>query len=169
MNLDNNKGSEVTRGVNNGEDKFESEIGRLFASQAAADEKAEISGIRNMEYARITSAHGSRSVSFYYFLSAFLVLFIIFMAYNISLVANEKLSSGSPGGYFNAFYEPEGSAGDNLAAGGGRLDPLSALVFFALEGAVIFVLIIILRFLISLVFFKSGERINKGGKAYENK
>ncbi|HOT77303.1 MAG TPA: hypothetical protein PK467_16070 [Candidatus Wallbacteria bacterium] len=160
MDQDNNKGREVTQGVNNGEDKFESEIGRLFASQAAADEKAEISSIRNMEYARITGAHGSRGVSFYYFLSAFLVLFIIFMAYNISQVANEKLSSGGPGGYFNAPYEPESPAGNNSAAGGGRIDPLNALVFFALEGAVIFVLIIIIRFLLSLVFFKS-DALNK--------
>ncbi|HPG58908.1 MAG TPA: hypothetical protein PKW98_13905, partial [Candidatus Wallbacteria bacterium] len=150
----------VAYGADGGEEKFESEIGKLFAAQAEADKKAEISSIRNIEYSRITGAQGSRGVSFYYFLSAFLVLFIIFMAYNISQVANEKLSSGGPGGYFNAPYEPEGDAGDNYSAAGKYLDPLSALAFFALEGAAIFVLIIILRFLLSCVFFKSGA-LNK--------
>lgn len=135
----------------NGHDE---DIAAAFQKQAAADSGAGIDNIKNIEYSRITGAGKRASNAFYYYLCAFLLLFIVFMAYNISIVANEKAGMSPSEAYYHNAYDAEPFGETRPAVYDDYRDPAAMLIFFAAEGAVLFILLAIFAVLVRFAYLK---------------
>ncbi len=130
---ENNKNS----AINDGTDE---EFAVIFKRQAAADLSAGIESVKNIEYFKIASNRRPVPfVSFYYYLCAFLVVFIVFMAYNISRIADERLADETPRASYEFSYESDDLKEKSVPAFYDRYrDPIAVLFFFAVEGVVLF-------------------------------
>ncbi len=137
----------------NGHDE---ELAAAFHKQAAADSGAGIDNIKNIEYSKITGAGTRASNAFYYYLCAFLLLFIVFMAYNISIVANEKAGMSPSRAYYNNAYDAEPSDENRPAVYDDYRDSAAMLLFFAAEGAVLFFLMALFAILARIAYLKFG-------------
>lgn len=135
----------------NGHDE---ELVSIFRKQAASDSGAGIDNIKNIEYARITGAAKRSPNAFYYYLCAFLLLFIVFMAYNISIVANEKAGLSPSREYYHNAYDAEPFGETRPAVYDDYRDPAAMLMFFAAEGAVLFILMALFAVLVRFAYLK---------------
>lgn len=143
-------------------------LAAVLEEQAAADSLVRMEYIKKNEYLRIVERRKRRAYSFNLFLCAFLVLFIIFMAFNISRLAGERASRPDrPGSYRQSsgaaedFYESE-----LPAPRGGYADPLYLLAFFAAEGAALFVIFAALAFVFRFAYSKLGGARRKTGALF---
>lgn len=135
----------------NGHDE---QLASIFRKQAAADSGAGIDNIKDIEYSKITGAGTRASNAFYYYLCAFLLLFIVFMAYNISIVANEKAGISPSRAYYHSAYDAEPSEENRPAVYDDYRDPAAMLLFFAAEGAVLFFLMALFAVLARIAYLK---------------
>jgi hypothetical protein len=129
-------------------------LAAAFQKQVLADSGAGIDNIKNIEYARITGAGKRSPNAFYYYLCAFLLLFIVFMAYNISIVANEKAGMSPSQAYYHNAYEAEPFGETRPAVYDDYRDPAAMLMFFAAEGAVLFILMALFAVLVRFAYLK---------------
>lgn len=136
-NIAGNENIKENNGISDGAGE---ELAVIFKKQAAADLSAGIEGVKNIEYCKIASNRRQKSfVSFYYYLCAFLVVFIVFMAYNISRIADERLAGETPRGSYEFSYESDDLKEKSVPAFYYKYrDPLAVLFFFAVEGVVLF-------------------------------
>lgn len=152
---ENNKNSVINDGA-------DEEFAVIFKRQAAADLSAGIEGVKNIEYCKIASSRRPVPfVSFYYYLCAFLLVFIVFMAYNISRIADERLADETPRASYEFSYESDDLKEKSVPAFYDKYrDPLAVLFFFAVEGVVLFFILAVVA-----VFFRFAYiRFSSAGK-----
>jgi hypothetical protein len=127
-------------GFNNGADN---EFADIFKKQAEADRAAGIESVKNIEYCKIASNRRKRPFAlFYYYLCAFLILFIVFMAFNISQIAGERLVNETPRTNYEYSYESGDLKEKSAPVFYDRYrNPFAVLLFFAAEGFILFIIL----------------------------
>ncbi len=165
----------------NDEDKINfsrPDLENVFNAQRAADDEISVKKIKKIEYSRIIGAGKLKAgLSFYYYLCAFLLLFILFMAYNISIVAGKRTggdnfkgygSYDAAGGYenggnacnrynnvFNDNYRFENEMNNGRLLISNKFDnPYSIVLFFALEGAALFITLMLITAAFKFFYYK---------------